>query len=351
MSTIFHEGRKVLRERVGNPNYAEIADFLYFREQISNYYDGNKKRFYLLKNIDYLSDEVGFGHTLIKKALKKLEDLCFIKKIRHKCFDGAVRLKIYITSRFKKIMSEIDLLKTSVISVPGYKEPKFKTDQTQKHLSDQTQKHNSYIKEEDSKSNNINTITVPNDLEKKRSLVDLDALPIFTDDNTQLNTLQDLTNKQMHAISECANHFNIDGSQLFSDIAESIDTSFEYTNFNQLLGICSNRQIQTFNQTLVNDYLKKNRKYDIDYYAIDSAKDERGDQLDKSQAYAIEQGLLYLQKRKGVKFDFNELKEWVSISLLNGYKQSGFRKAIRSILKCIEKGKFTKPWSLKYQSM
>jgi predicted transcriptional regulator len=348
MSTIFHKGRKVLRENIGNPNYAEIADFLYFRSQISNYRDSENNYFYLLKNIDYLSEKLGFGHTLIKKALNKLEELNLIKKKRHKCYDGAVRLKIYITSSFKKLMSKIEELRTAETNITTPKEQPKNIDQSQNSLSDQTQNDFSYIKEQELESNNINTITDLNDIEGEKGLMDLSNMPNFTDDNTVLNTLQDLTDKQMYAIDTCAKHFKVDGCQLFTDVVSSIEDKLSYDTFNSLLGLCVNKQISKYNQNLEKEYQKQTRKYDIDYYAIDNASDIREGVLNRSQEYAIEQGLLYLQKRKGIKFDLNELKTWVSISLLNGYKQSGFRKAIRSILKSIEKGKYTKPWAMKY---
>ncbi|MDC0535852.1 hypothetical protein OAO18_08605, partial [Francisellaceae bacterium] len=161
MSTIFHEGRKVLRQEIGNPNYAEIADFLYFRENVSKYTDSDNNRFFLLPNVEYISNEIGFGKTLVSTALTKLEDKEFIKKVKHKCYDGAVRIKIYITDKFKGIMRQIASLRTSnraVNDVLRNDTNNGELDSPQNDISDSPQKPISIIKEEDNKRKNNNML-------------------------------------------------------------------------------------------------------------------------------------------------------------------------------------------------
>lgn len=173
MSTIFHEGRKLLRQKIGNANYAEIADFLYFRENISQYADKDSNRFFLLPNIEYLANEIGFGKTLVSNALSKLEEKDFIKKIKHKCYDGAVRLRIYITSKFKDIMHQIALLRVTDESViEQYKgdQDDALSDSPQNDFSDSPQKQLSIIKEHDleRKNNNmLEPVTFDLDLNKE----------------------------------------------------------------------------------------------------------------------------------------------------------------------------------------
>ncbi|MDC0534963.1 hypothetical protein OAO18_04030 [Francisellaceae bacterium] len=154
MPTIFHEGFKLLRQEVGNPNYAQIADFLFFRYNVSDYTD-KEGTFYLLPNVEHLSTELGFGKTLVKNALKHLEEISFIRKSKLKCYDGAVRTKIHITEDFKSLMETISMLKVSKVDlIEEYDETdvpdnsfEIDSDWPQKGNSDKTEKVNSIIKE------------------------------------------------------------------------------------------------------------------------------------------------------------------------------------------------------------
>ena len=110
MSTIFHAGRKILRQEIGNHNYAEIADLLFFRVQGTKYYDEQGKPFFLLPNINYIAEETGFKERSCERALADLDKNEWIDRVKIKCYDGAVRTKIYITDKFKSIMSHIDQL-------------------------------------------------------------------------------------------------------------------------------------------------------------------------------------------------------------------------------------------------
>ena len=126
MPTIFHAGRKVLRQEIGNHNHAEIADLLFFRVQGTKYYDEEGKPFFLLPNINHISEETGFKERSCERALADLDKNDWIDRVKIKCYDGAVRTKIYITDKFKSIMSHIDQLlnvgeKNNVNSEKEYK--------------------------------------------------------------------------------------------------------------------------------------------------------------------------------------------------------------------------------------
>ncbi|GGF92796.1 MULTISPECIES: hypothetical protein [Cysteiniphilum] len=110
MCTIFHAGRKVLRQEIGNHNHAEIADLLFFRVQGTKYYDDDGKPFFLLPNINYISEETGFKERSCERALADLDKNNWIDRVKIKCYDGAVRTKIYITDKFRGIMEDIDQL-------------------------------------------------------------------------------------------------------------------------------------------------------------------------------------------------------------------------------------------------
>jgi hypothetical protein len=108
MTTIFHTGRKILRQEIGNRNYAEIADLLYFRIKDSKYKDKQGNPFFLLPNIDHISKATGFCKRLCQSALAWLEKNGWIQKTRIRCYDGAVRIKIFLADRFKSVMNFID---------------------------------------------------------------------------------------------------------------------------------------------------------------------------------------------------------------------------------------------------
>jgi hypothetical protein len=346
MSTIFHEGRKLLRLEVGNPNYAEIADLLYFRVRYSKYSDKDNKTFFLLPNIDYISDHTGFGNTQVRKALSVLEEIGFIQKIKHKCFDGAVRLKIYISEKFKTIMDMIENLrnnKKTIIEAP------IALDSAQIDISDPAQIDISLLKEQTIKENNIvkPVIDFKNNLNetKQSNLIDITNTPNFTTD-TEIKT--DITDNQINSISETAKEYKVDPCKLFDSVMESLDrVGGLFDNYNQLLATSINKQLATQLDEQVRENVRGQCKYNIDFNSTELANDDRLDELDKSQQYAIEHNLKYLQNFKGKQFDMSEMKQWVSHSLTCGYKGLGFKKAIRCIVKSIKDDKYTRPWSLK----
>jgi hypothetical protein len=104
MATIFHNGFKILRQEIGNRIHAEIADFLYFRVKGSKFYDKKGEAFFLLPNVDHIIDTTGICRRSCQRALSVLNEKDWIKKVRMRCTDGAVRLKIYVTNKFNDIM-------------------------------------------------------------------------------------------------------------------------------------------------------------------------------------------------------------------------------------------------------
>jgi uncharacterized protein with gpF-like domain len=120
-----------------------------------------------------------------------------------------------------------------------------------------------------------------------------------------------------------------------------------FDNYNELLATSVNKQLASRIDQQTKENVREQCKYDIDFNSTELANDDRLEKLDKSQEYAIENNLKYLQKFKGKQFDMIEMKQWVSHSLACGYKGLGFKKAIRCIVKSIKDDKYTRPWSLK----
>ena len=375
MSTIFHEGRKLLRLSLnGNHNLAEIADLLHFRISGSCYEDKNG-RFFLLPNIEHLSETLGFGKTTCVNALKELEKNGFIKKIKKRCYDNAVRTRIYLTDKFKKIMSDIANLKNKEINAKekdtsksglNIPEKESSTNQESKSTaentvdlglnpdlpkydeSDSPNSDESIIKEQ-TKKNNIVKNVVSQEVEPKNALsleiIDSSNIPEFTQDKVILDIP---TSNQIDAIETITQNYEVDGSQLFETVMELSNTKADYfEDFNQILAVAINQQLEPLIQAKELEAERAKCKYEIDFRATEMANDERSAELDDSQNYAVDHNLKYLQKRVGKRFDFDELKGWVTHSLKYGYKGLGFQKAIRCIVKAIKEDKYTRPYSLK----
>jgi hypothetical protein len=347
MATIFHEGHKLLRQSFNdNHSHAFIADFLYFRISGSKYNDDLGK-FFLLPNIDHLSESTGFGKTTCSSSLSELEKNGFITKVKLRCYDNAVRTKIYITQKFQSIMNEIASLKNNA-SFPKQILLDAIPDLPQNQKSDLSNFGESFIKEQTIKENNIvkSVVGFKEDSNiTKSNLIDITNTPNFTKD-TGIKT--DITDNQINAISDTAEEYKVDPCKLFDSVMESLDrTGGLFDNYNQLLATSINKQLAMQVDEQAKDNVRGQCKYNIDFNSTELANDDRLDELDKSQQYAIEHNLKYLQNFKGKRFDMSEMTQWVSHSLTCGYKGLGFKKAIRCIVRAIKDDKYTRPWSLK----
>ena len=437
MSTIFHQGRKLLRLSLnGNHNLAEIADLLHFRISGSSYLTDSGEKYFLLPNINHIAEHTGFGISTCKKSLDALEKKGFIQRIKTKCFDGAVRIKIFLTKKFKSIMLEISQLKNNgkldtlknvksnttintsapvnatesvnntntkafnekdtvetatpiitshvtnkedstiqakttsetanfsdsnaISSTPKNlsnnsqnnqetpHEPSFYADSLNVDLSDRLHSDESYIKEQ-TKKNNIVEKVVSQEVEPKKEksleITDSANTPEFTQDKVILDMP---TPDQIDAIETITQTYEVDGSQLFETAMELCNTKADFfEDFNQILAVAINQQLDPLVQAKELEAERAKCKYEIDFRATEMANDERSIELDDTQVYAVDHNLKYLQKRVGKRFDFDELKGWVTHSLKYGYKGLGFQKAIRCIVKAIKEDKYTRPYSLK----
>ena len=162
MSTIFHEGHQVLVQQIGNNNHAAIADLLYFRITGSSYQE-NGESFFLMPNVNHLVKYTNLSKRVCQRALIALEQNDWIKRIKTRCLDGAVRTKVFITDKLKKTMLAIDNLKTSKTAANSLKtavKPSVYADCAKMALSDSANLAQSYIKEKKEKeiSNNQDSL-------------------------------------------------------------------------------------------------------------------------------------------------------------------------------------------------
>ncbi|GGF92115.1 MULTISPECIES: hypothetical protein [Cysteiniphilum] len=288
MSTIFHEGRKILRQYLGKPSYVDIADLIYFRVKGSKYYDDDNNQFFILPNIEHIADHTGHGITVCKKALSILEHENWISKKRKRCFDGAVRLFIYTTAKFNNIMDSIENI-FSKNSKAQFKESSTllsNDDSTQKAKSDSTQNNETYIKEQKKIENNSH-----NNLSVKLNNIKMNVMTVIFDFSKydlgdficEAAINNELTEKQKEVIHIIIinNTSTIDLDVFREAIANKTNKAYA-SDFKHLVSIAyreakSIKKIQIEAEMITSD-LSVNECYSIDYLASECDYDYLEDQ-------------------------------------------------------------------------
>ena len=160
MTVICHLGFKKISETIKNNNYANIADFIYFRTHKSHYVDGNNNRYFLLPNIDHIVKNCNVAARTAYRAIKYLCQSGFIQKVRKRCSDCGVRSMYYLTKKYTELMTGIEK-SLSVKKLPKQAkkltQPLFYADSAILASSDSANLASSYIIEDIEKEYNNNT--------------------------------------------------------------------------------------------------------------------------------------------------------------------------------------------------
>lgn len=334
MATIFHEGRKILRSEIGNHNYAEIADLLFFRIQISKYKEKNGDTFFLLPNIEYLVEETGIKKRTCERALTELVKNGFISKSKTRCYDGAVRLKIFITSKFKALMDYIN----SLVSNPSTENKTQNIDINTESVtndymaeSDFATEAESYIKEKEIKDNNINNID--------NNYKDIVKNVNFSYEDKYTYQLVDLLSVE----------YKLDCNAILFALIELNESG---------LYICKNKliddAIKVAKRTCNHEDVLPNGEIFNSYKAIEVAEDVRHTVLTARQQLAIHQLLNYLNnKGKALISNIKEVFSWIEFQITNPeyqFKGLGFKHClniIRNLLCDSSKQQYSKPVGFK----
>ncbi|WP_203368756.1 hypothetical protein [Cysteiniphilum marinum] len=296
MSTIFHEGHQVLVQHIGNNNQAVIADLLYFRITGSSYQE-NGEAFFLMPNINHLVKYTNLSKRVCQRALIALEQNNWIKRIKTRCLDGAVRTKVFITDKLKKAMLAIDNLKNSKIAANTSKtavKPSFYADCAKMALSDSTKLAKSYIKEkkekeinntQDSSLEDYSLMAHENDLTVKTVIFDFSKYDLenFT---CEAAIYDELTAKQKEAVSIIT--FNSTNTIDLDVFRESIDNKANKayaSDFKHLVSIAyreakNAKQIKLEAEIITSD-LSVDECYSIDYSASECDYDYSEDQSNR----------------------------------------------------------------------
>ncbi|MBK2029263.1 hypothetical protein IB655_04180 [Francisella noatunensis] len=334
MATIFHKGRKILRSEIGNHNYAEIADLLFFRIQISKYKERNGDAFFLLPNIEYLAEETGIKKRTCERALTELAKNGFISKSKTRCYDGAVRLKIFITSKFKALMDYINSLVSKPSTENKTQNIDINTEDVTKDYmaeSDFATKAESYIKEEDQKDNNINNI-------------DSDYKDIVK--NVKFSFEDENTYKLAEAVS---NKYGLDCQDILFSLIDLNETNLYNCNYKLI-----DDAIKVIKRNCkIEDVLPSGDVFNS-YKAIEVAEDARDTILTAKQQLAIHQMLNYLNnKGKALISNIKEVFSWIEFQITNPeyqFKGLGFKHClniIRNLLCDSSKQQYSKPVGFK----
>ncbi|MGQ4004818.1 hypothetical protein QIW57_08690 [Francisellaceae bacterium CB52] len=330
MSTIFHAGRKVLRQEIGNHNYAEIADLLFFRVQITKYKDKEGKSFFLLPNINYLIEETGFSQRTCERALVDLEKKGFISRVKTKCYDGAVRIRIYILPKFKSIMTSISTLLKK--TPENKKVVDIELDSATEASSDLANLARSIIKEEDIKrKDNINNNTHIDIETKNVRTVNF----IFSFEDSRTMDLAEELEKE-HLID------SLDIAYALVDLQETGLYQCQYKLIDDAISVVKRNQ-------LGDDVLPTGDRFNS-YRAIEVAEDTRDEYLTAKQQLAINQMLKFLDKKgKTLISNAKEVFSWVEFQITNPnyqFKGMGFKhclNVIRNLLCDSSRRQYTKP--------
>jgi len=338
--TIFHEGRKLMRQFISNHTYADIADFIYYKANNSRYINKEGKSFFLLPSVDFLSENLGFKRRTIERALKYLEKNDFLIKLRTRCHDGAVRLQIFVTEKLSDIMLSIEELRvlnppvenkinTQVEDCSSDYDILAQSDSAKLTLSDSAIVTNSIIKEnkvkEDNNYNNNQELEV---IEKSKSPEVKSVNFVFSFDLDKYN--EDVESY----VSDLANKHNLDGSQLFSSLVELQESNI-YKNQDDLVhdAISLLKHEKDDRVIAKGDDRRKYKK------AIFEAGDSRGQILSPVQHVAVVQTLRWLKETgKSCISDVKEVFAWVEFQITNPdhhFKGKGFKHCLYIIKKML----------------
>lgn len=167
MSTIFHQGRMKIRQLIGSRTDAEVADFL-FAMIFNSRYKENGQTFFLLPHMQFLADKVGLSVRHCRRIFKNLIEKGYIRKVKTRCYDGAVRLKVFFTAKFRQMMTDIGNLSHKNSQKPNkHKESDILSFSERDILSP------SYIREEKLIENNQNvqpTLSARTDIECENTI-------------------------------------------------------------------------------------------------------------------------------------------------------------------------------------
>ncbi|WP_150466094.1 hypothetical protein [Francisella sp. SYW-2] len=329
MATLFHEGRKVLRAEIKNNNYADIADFIYFRIQVSKYKDDKDNTFFLLPNIDYLVKETGISKRTCERALQELVKNDFISKAKLKCYDGAVRIKIFITNKFKQLMLSISNLVTKNNSKNEANDQVDLNENISENVaeSDSVNLAESIIKEEDyKKDNNINNDKYDNVI--------------------NVNFYFSCENKESHDLAEyLSQKYNLDCLDILFALHDLQQTGLYKCKHKLIEDAISSVQ----RNTNAKDVIPTGEVFNS-YKAIQVAEDTREETLTPKQQIAIHQMLKYLtNKGKTIISNVKEVFSWIEFQVTNMKHQLvglGFKHCLNIIRKLLcdnSKHQYSKP--------
>ena len=366
MSTIFHEGHKILRDQINNHNFALIADFLFFRVSGSKYINKHGKQFFLLPNVDHISENTGFKETMVKNALSYLRINEWILTDRIRCFDGAVRTRIFLSEKFKNLMLQIELLKhcnnkavndepdntlkdidshndsSKLDKSKGNVNPanKFENnlnlDSVDCNYSDSSESDESYIIEQTKKENNNNVNNIENKCNK---------------DSSYQNNVNNVSfNLDFLKIFDCTNYAN-ECKKIIDQVA--FDNQVCDQNLAIIILELAELQVYKSNKQLVDDAITLTKRIANKSYSnipvgeghslgkiLKASPSQRMSSLTPIQTLSVAKMLDYLESKKNVRLtNKQEVFSWIEYQLINPeyhFKDLTFRHALNVIAKTLQ---------------
>jgi hypothetical protein len=376
MSTIFHSGIKILRQRIiRNHHYASIADFLYFRVSGSKYFTNSGKQFFLLPNVEHICEYTDLKNTTVKNALTFLRQNDWITSDRIRCYDGAVRTRIFVTDKFKELMLEIEALK--------YKDNQAVSDESTevKKSKTRTSKNTHHKMAQSSQSNIMKLVddttekSIVGDTNLDSPKYDQSDSPYFDqsyiieqtkkENNNNVNNIESKCNKDSSYQNNVSNvSFNLDFLKIFdntnyaNECKKIIDqVAFDNQVCDQNLAIIilelAELQVYKSNKQLVDDAITLTKRIANKSYSkipvgeghslgkiLKASPSQRMSSLTPIQTLSVAKMLDYLESKKNVRLtNKQEVFSWIEYQLINPeyhFKDLTFRHALNVIAKTLQ---------------
>ena len=326
MTTIHHGARKVAREAIGSPCHAEIADLLYFRISGSKYSD-EKGQFFLLPKIDHIAEQTGYSNKICLAALSQLDKDGWIIRVRKRCFDNAVRTKIYITDKFAQLMEDIfDLFKNA--NPPLVRHDSKYDDHDDNGIAELDEKVSSIIKDQTKKDQKNNRYNKPR-VAVKKTKESVQSV------NFSFSFDMDSSSDAYQYVDSLAIKHNLDFTSLLMTLIDLQETQlYRSTEGIVVDAISSLKRIEAKENTVPQSYHSLLPKK-----AIFHAEDDRTNVLTPKQQLAVSQvinGLMH--EGKASITSIKEVFSWIEYQIINPASHfigKGFKHALNIVKKML----------------
>ncbi|MCF6768380.1 hypothetical protein L3V86_08390 [Thiotrichales bacterium 19S11-10] len=329
MTTIHHASRKVVREAIGCPRLAEIGDLFVFRISGSKYFDEHGK-FFLLPKVEHIVDQTGYSKKMCLEAIRKLDADGWINRIRIRCFDNAVRTKIYLTEKFEQLMEEVyQMFENANPPLIRHEETNNDSDDDDSGIAELNETVSSFIKDQTKKRSKDNSY---NNTQDDHPSDDEEAVKVV---NFKFSFDLDETSEAYQLVESVAKTNSLDFLSLLHALVDLQSTEL-YRTTESLIddAIASLQRIEAKSSSIPRSFSKLLPKK-----AVFHAEDDRSSCLTPRQQVAVSQLITSLIKSgKASITNVQEVFRWIEYQITNPihhFTNRGFKHCLNIIKKML----------------